>query len=81
MQEIRQSLEREDELAVDRAEVEDLPMRVAEDWDVIVSRADKAAAVIDRHLEFESKLQGRELRPATLCPEQRVSLLSDLTAV
>jgi len=39
------------------------------------------AEIIDKHLDFESKLQGRELRPITLCPEQKVSMVSDLTAV
>jgi len=81
MQKLKQFSERESELTVDHTEVEDLPIRVAEDWDAIVGRADKMAEVIDRHLDFESKLQGRELRPATLCPEQRVSLMSDLSAV
>lgn len=62
-------------------ETTEFPIPVAEDWDNIVRRADKAADVIDRHLDFESKLQGRELRPNTLCPEQKVSLVSDLTVV
>lgn len=61
--------------------VEDLPIPVAWDWDVIVNRAEKMSEIIDRHLDFESKLQGRRLRPITLCPEQRVSLASDLNAV
>ncbi|MCE5322676.1 hypothetical protein LLG46_05085 [bacterium] len=56
-------------------------MPVAEDWESLVHRADKMTDVIDRHLDFESKLQGRELRPNTLCPEQKVSLVSDLTAL
>ncbi len=62
-------------------EINEFPLPVAEDWDEVVRRADKAADVIDRHLDFESKLQGRELRPMTLCPEQKVSLVSDLTVV
>jgi hypothetical protein len=61
-------------------EVTEFPLPVAEDWDMVVRRAEKAADVIDRHLDFESKLQGRELRPSTLCPEQKVSMVSDLTA-
>ena len=69
------------EAGANRIDTDELPIRVAEDWDVLVSRAGKMADVIDRHLEFESKLQGRELSPVTLCPEQRVSLISDLTAV
>lgn len=62
-------------------ELEEFPLPVAEDWADLVGRAEKAAEVIDRHLEYESKLQGRELRPNTLCPEQRVSMVSDLTAI
>lgn len=62
-------------------ETSEFPLPVAEDWDIIVRRAEKAADVIDRHLDFESKLQGRELRPNTLCPEQKISLVSDLTVV
>lgn len=66
---------------VGREEVTEFPLPVAEDWDDLVARAEKAADVIDRHLDYESRLQGRELRPITLCPEQRVNLASDLTAV
>ena len=61
--------------------LDDFPIRVAEDWDALMTRADRMAEVIDRHLEFESKLQGRELRPCTLCPEQKVSLVTDIIAV
>ena len=61
--------------------LDDFPIRVAEDWDVWLARADRMAEVVDRHLEFESKLQGRELRPCTLCPEQKASLVTDITAV
>jgi len=81
MQRLRRFLERDNEVITGREIIEELPIKIAEDWDTIVSRADKMAEVIDRHLEFESKLQGRELRPVTLCPEQRVSLISDLSAV
>ena len=62
-------------------EVDDFPLPVAEDWEDLVKRADQMVDVIDRHLDFESKLQGRELRPMTLCPEQKVSMISDLAAV
>ncbi|MEN6357801.1 MAG: hypothetical protein ABFD83_12045 [Armatimonadota bacterium] len=62
-------------------EFEEFPLPVAEDWESLVQRADKMTDVIDRHLDFESKLQGRELRPNTLCPEQKVSMVSDLTAL
>ena len=64
-----------------REEIGEFPLPVAEDWDDLVRKAEKAAEVIDKHLDFESKLQGRELRPITLCPEQKVSMVSDLTAV
>ncbi len=64
-----------------KEEVEELPIPVAEDWDIIISKAEMMADIIDKHLDFESKLQGRELRPMTLCPEQKVSLVSDLTGV
>lgn len=64
-----------------REEVDEFPLPVAEDWDELVGKAEKMADVIDKHLDFESKLQGRELRPVTLCPEQKVSLVSDLTVV
>ncbi len=64
-----------------REEVDEFPLPVAEDWDDLVTRANTMSEVIDRHLDFESKLQGRELRPMTLCPEQKVSLASDLAAV
>jgi len=62
-------------------EVEEFPLPVAEDWDDVLRRATRVADVIDRHLDFESKLQGRSLSPLTLCPEQRASLAADLNAV
>ena len=63
-----------------REEVDEFPLTVAEDWDDLVRRAEGMAGVIDKHLDFETKLQGRELRPTTLCPEQKVSLATDLSA-
>lgn len=39
---------------------------------------DVVMQVIDRHISFESKLQGGELTPITLCEEQQVSLASDI---
>ena len=80
MEKLKQRIE-EKYVPAHREEVEELPIPVAEDWDTIIRRANKVADVIDRHLEFESKLQGRQLKPVTLCPEQRVSLVSDLSAV
>jgi len=65
----------------DRGELTDFPLPVAEDWDALVEKSERAAEVIDKHLDFESRLQGRELRPMTLCPEQKVSLVSDLAVV
>ena len=69
------------EQEAEAAEVSEFPLPVAEDWDEIVQKSNKVADVIDKHLDFESKLQGRELRPITLCPEQKVSMVSDLTAI
>lgn len=66
---------------MNRGDVNEFPLPVAEDWDELVHKAEKLSEVIDKHLDFESKLQGRELRPITLCPEQKVSLVSDLTGV
>lgn len=80
MEKSKRLIDREIEPA-DTGRIEELPLPVADNWDSIVSAANTMADVIDRHLEFESKLQGRELRPVTLCPEQRVSLMSDLSAV
>ena len=74
-------LDREMSTDLNTPDVDDLPLPVAADWDELAARAAKGAEVIDRHLDFESRLQGRELRPVTLCPEQKVSLISDLTAV
>ena len=64
-----------------REELGEFPLPVAEDWYDLVAKSSTMAEVIDKHLDFESKLQGRELRPMTLCPEQKVSLVSDLVAV
>jgi len=64
-----------------REGVDEFPLPVAENWEDLVARSERAAEVIDRHLEFESRLQGRELRPVTLCPEQKMSLASDLAVV
>lgn len=65
----------------EEAEINEFPLPVAMDWDELVGKSNQMAEVIDKHLDFESKLQGRELRPITLCPEQKVSLVSDLTMV
>jgi hypothetical protein len=81
MQDIRYLLDQQIKPDAEKHDVDELPLPVVPNWDELVSRADRMAEVIDRHLDFESKLQGRELRPVTLCPEQRVSLVSDLTVV
>lgn len=67
--------------SIEPVEAENLPLPVAEDWDLLVNSASRMADVIDKHLDFESKLQGRELRPVTLCPEQKVTLATDLSFV
>ena len=64
-----------------REEIDAYPLPVAEDWDDLVAKSERMADTIDKHLDFESKLQGRELRPITLCPEQKVSMVSDLTVI
>ena len=80
MRDINWILDEETVRLPDTREVEELPLPVVPDWDEMVARADRMAEVIDRHLDFETKLQGRDLRPTTLCPEQKVSLASDLRA-
>jgi hypothetical protein len=70
-----------DRVMLSQTEINEFPLPVAEDWDELVRKSNTAAEVIDKHLDFESKLQGRELRPMTLCPEQKVSLVSDLAVV
>lgn len=65
----------------DQTVIEEYPIPVAEDWDRIVEKSDKLAEVIDKHLDFEERLQGMEMGPVRLCPEQRVSLVSDLEGV
>jgi len=62
-------------------DIDEFPLPVAEQWDELLARSVRMAEAIDKHLDFESKLQGRELRPITLCPEQKVSMVSDLTAI
>ena len=81
MQDTKYLRHREVGTAMGNPEVDELPLPVVQDWDALLQRADRMAEVIDRHLDFESKLQGRQLRPITLCPEQKVSLATDLTAV
>lgn len=68
-------------LLTGRPDTEEFPLPVAEDWDEMVEKANKMAGAIDKHLDFEESFQGIEMRPMRLCPEQRVSLVSDLSAV
>jgi hypothetical protein len=63
----------------------EFPLRVAPDWDERVQRANRMAKLIDRHLEYEAYsrtlLEAEQLTPIGLCPEQRVSLLTDVRAI
>lgn len=62
----------------------ELPLPVVPDWDVQVRRSDRLARLIDRHLDYEAYsrclLEAEEFTPIALCPEQRVSLLTDVRA-
>ena len=60
---------------------DELPLTVVPDWDDMVTKSNEMAKVIDRHLDYEAIYQGHDLNPAGLCPQQRVNLVSDLTAV
>lgn len=63
----------------------ELPLPVVPDWDIRVQRANRLARLIDRHLDYEAYgrclLEAEELTPMALCPEQRVSLLTDVRAI
>ena len=72
---------REIDRRIEFPDTDDLPLPVVPDWDVLVERSSEMARVIDRHLDYESIYQGRDLDPVGLCPQQRVNLVSDLTAV
>lgn len=66
---------------IDLPDTDELPLPVVPDWDIFVTKASEMVKVIDRHLDYESIYQGHDLNPAGLCPQQRVNLVSDLTAV
>ena len=66
---------------IELPDADELPLPVVPDWDAFVSKSKEMAKVIDRHLDYESIYQGHDLNPAGLCPQQRVNLVSDLTAV
>jgi hypothetical protein len=65
-------------------ETEELPIRVAPDWDQQLERATALCRILDRHLDYEAR--GRilrdlhDFRPQHLCPEQRVDMLTDAYA-
>jgi hypothetical protein len=63
----------------------ELPLPVVPDWDAQMQRATRLARLIDRHLDYEAYgrclLEAEELTPMALCPEQRVSLLTDVRAM
>ena len=64
---------------------EELPLRVAPNWDEEVQRADELVRVLDRHLDYEARgrllLDPQDFRPQHLCPEQRVQCLTDMYAL
>ena len=64
-----------------QTQTEEYPLRVADDWDEVIAISRRLADVIDTHLDFEERLQGIKMRPSVLCPEQRVSLATDLHQV
>jgi hypothetical protein len=63
----------------------ELPLPVVPDWETQLQRATRLARLIDRHLDYEAYgrclLEAEELTPISLCPEQRVSLLTDVRAM
>ena len=71
-------------LPLREGEVEDLPLKVAPDWDQQVSRAGVLCRLVDRHLNHEARgrilRDKRDFRPQHLCPEQRVQMVTDLYA-
>ena len=65
-------------------ETEELPLRVVPDWDRQVERADRVCRLIDKHLDFEAwgrfLRDRRDFQPGHLCPEQRVQMMTDVSA-
>jgi len=63
----------------------ELPLPVVPDWEFQVQRATRLVRLIDRHLDYEAYgrclLAAEELTPMALCPEQRVSLVTDVRAL
>jgi len=66
---------------IELPDTDELPLPVVPDWDTLVAKSNEMAKVIDRHLDYESIYQCHDLNPIGLCPQQRVNLVSDLTAV
>lgn len=74
-------MDEEARILLGRTETEEYPLPVADDWDELLAKSKTMVDVIDTHLDFEEKLQGIKMRPSVLCPEQRVSMVTDLTKV
>jgi hypothetical protein len=63
----------------------EVPLRVVPDWEEQLRAATRMARLIDRHLDYEaysrSVVEAEQLTPRRLCPEQRVDLATDISAV
>ena len=66
-------------------EYQPLPIEVVPDWSQQVRRATELGRFVDRHLDHEAGLRHirdrSDFRPRELCPEQRVQMVTDLSAV
>lgn len=66
-------------------ETVEVPLRVVPDWEEQLRAATRMARLIDRHLDYEaysrSVVEAEQLTPRRLCPEQRVDLTTDISAV
>jgi hypothetical protein len=62
-----------------------IPLPVVPDWEAQVEEATRLARLIDRHLDYEaysrSVAEAEQLTPRRLCAEQRVDLVTDISAV
>lgn len=81
MKDTRTVMDEESRILMGRTDVEEFPLPVAENWNEMIENSRKLAEVIDKHLDFEESFQGIDMRPLRLCPEQRVSLISDMSAI
>jgi hypothetical protein len=71
------------DLPVSTLDQEPLPLPVVPDWDDQVRQASRLTCLIDRHLDHEERTRlvlSDRMTPIDLCPEQRVSMLTDLLA-